>query len=112
MLKMEHRPPKPHGEWWGVLFTLREEDPLGSFGSISPGDVLRRICRKSGPEPRADCGIINYSRNTAKKDDGLDRGLALEMRITCHRSYATAQERQEELKTAACGIWGTEPHRS
>lgn len=72
MLKMEHHPPKPHGELWGVLFTLREEDPLGSFGSISPGDVLRRVCRKSGPEPRADCGIINYSRNTAKKDDGLD----------------------------------------
>lgn len=74
MLKMGHHPPKPHGQWWGLLFTLREEDPLGSFGSISPGDVLRRVCRKSGPKPRAGCGIINYSKNTAKEDDGLDHG--------------------------------------
>lgn len=37
--------------------------------------------------------------------------LALVMTITCHRSDATAQESQEELKTAACGVWGTEPHQ-
>lgn len=58
----------------GVLFTLCEENPLGSFGSIVPGNVLRRLCRKLGPEPRAGCGIINYSTDTAKKGGDLDRG--------------------------------------
>lgn len=64
----------PRGEWWRCALPLREEDPLGSFGSISPGDVWRRVCRKSGPEPRAGCGIMNYSKNTAKKDNDPDRG--------------------------------------
>lgn len=94
----------------GVLFTLCEENPLGSFGSIVPGNLLRRLCRKLGSEPRAGYGIINYSTNTVRKAVTWIVAQALEMTVTCHPSYAMAQESQEELQTAVCGVWGTEPY--
>lgn len=88
----------------GVLFTLREEDPLGSFGSISPGDCWEESVESQGQDQELAVESWTTVRTQRRKTVTWTVALALEMTVTCHWSHAMAQESREELQTTECGV--------